>query len=1074
MPGEASKYMLVTVQTPTCYLTERGVLSNDITDAVEVKLANTTGYLQIDGTTNYLIEKADGSIAVVALADLSAGDKLLKLYSANATPVTTATETSDLVIANDFTAWNTAKDQVAQAQLGTTVEKWVLSAAQANTTGAVTITVATDPNNTGKKVMQLAGGKYVKADFTTTSNISEAAALSADAVSEAIKLGDNYLYVTDAGVVSVAAYDQSKDGDLVFAYTGSANGAVDNSGLTGNLYLVKGTSTADMSSSYSVTFLNFTSTTPVSLVAGNIDNVYSATNTAKDVFTGVSSNKLKLTIDGTDYYLRAKANTGDCELELSTTDDQNIFALETSTYELKINSGFVVREEATGKYFTKATVPATGFKKVYLYDVASNVVGSVVLQALGTSTYVLGETLATAPVAVSGVNSVIYNIAAAGELMKLENGSNYTISKDDAGNYLTSALDSKDKAVLVNKSTFSTSSEQKESLWTVGEVKNKNGRVTNYTLTNKGTGKALAFNVKPTAAGGVWTVEYATDGKYKEFFIDEDGRISFEANEENIQFSDGKKYSNTTRYALNYNDITGDYNDWTVVEYSVATQALKVVKAGDIIVTGDLDKLVKWLNVTAGTGKGFDVIVKDAAGKNITPKENALTKQTLVAVRGPQLDNLHKVDDLGNVTTSSLNLGTQNGKIFFKVSGDYAYKEYVKASGVTAGSLADAKAKHDLATKQLAAFRSSKFIVVDTLLYSSLIDDTDKNFYQFAVASGEELISAKGYVATHDDNSDNITYADFTDKEGNYVGVKRSIENAGFEVKHLVGDEITDPILASLQAKPYFPQIAAGYKNQKDVWEHAQHAENFSVAVKEIAGTYYVGAHTTPYNYIYAGVNNDVNYTKVNGIVNIYNAKYDNKGEILGNIPAYELGGVTYNFNWLDPKYVNADAPEGQFLVSWDKLKGVFTLTNRESQKVFATNLSLKTVKDKNGNVIEDVYAMVKASEAVVTADTIKIVAAEDGGKFDGYLNKYSADQLKEKVVNLSLKSGVEGMGDIFVMEDHADENHILRLTKDDQEAGKFKLIKFEAKDKDSIKVSIAPYVLADGSVKNDYVVAFT
>ena len=172
----------------------------------------------------------------------------------------------------------------------------------------------------------------------------------------------------------------------------------------------------------------------------------------------------------------------------------------------------------------------------------------------------------------------------------------------------------------------------------------------------------------------------------------------------------------------------------------------------------------------------------------------------------------------------------------------------------------------------------------------------------------------------------------------------------------MVGDEITDPILASLQAKPYFPQIAAGYKNQKGVWEHAQHAENFSVAVKEIAGTYYVGAHTTPYNYIYAGVNNDVNYTKVNGIVNIYNAKYDNKGEILGNIPAYELDGVTYHFDWLDPKYVNTDAPEGQFLVSWDKQKGVFTLTNRESQEVFATNLSLKTVKDKDGNVIAEIH----------------------------------------------------------------------------------------------------------------------
>lgn len=176
-----------------------------------------------------------------------------------------------------------------------------------------------------------------------------------------------------------------------------------------------------------------------------------------------------------------------------------------------------------------------------------------------------------------------------------------------------------------------------------------------------------------------------------------------------------------------------------------------------------------------------------------------------------------------------------------------------------------------------------------------------------------------------------------------------------------------------------------------------------------------------------------------------------------------------------DPKYttINTNAPEGQFLVTYENNK--FTFTNRESSNVaFNGSYGLKTVKDAKGNVIKDVYAVANGTY-YSTPDTIKIVSAMPESKYDGYKNfDQKKFELTDSIYTMSFLpkvDGKEGLDRVYVAENH-DTDHMLTLTTDKGDATKFSLIKFEG-EKDTVYVSTGKYITADGKLVDDKAVAF-
>ena len=1133
MPGEASKYMLTTTTTPTCYLTADGKMSDDLGDAAEVKLTAIDGNsgtfaLQVctDGssTFNFLVIDKDGKQAFRAAAtDIEAGDKPLFVYTANNTQAAVAISATanNIVIAQDLNYWNTATAKVAQAHVEGNGKAFAKRVKAMNTlndasTAAITKYTVAAQSGTANKILQVAPSQYLKVDGSSiviTALESEATPVSLDGTSKQVKFGDQYLFSTTEGVLSVGVVGESGlDATRVYAYDAAADAtpALANGAFTGDVFLVIGGAAKDLETEAADCVCYDAKDATVNLVAGGIASIYNQVNTNDLVFTGVTGDKLKLTdptgaTAGT-YYFRYNVDA----TELSGTDTQNAFDFEASTHALKMNSKFVLLNTTTGKYELGTAATAT-LQKVYLYAVdatTKNVAQTVSSSIANGTTYVIstpvtdadGAIVTVPPTTMDNLLTVKYNTGAtiADNLMKLVNGAYYRISFDKtlSSNYLESAYDNDGKAVIVNKVALNAAGENYSTLWRVKVIKGANGEVSSFQFTNKNTGEPLAFKAKVSAVnGGVasWTITYDAAGKYTNFIVDADGRISFALAEPKGSFEGEAYAASTDRFALNF-----AANAWATVPYNTSAQLLKVSEVKDVPATNmTVAEQVKWLNVTAGDGHGFDVLIKDAKGKKQSPVANKLTDQRITAVQGPDLNYIRVYDaatkDYNDYDGNATDL---KDKIFFRVGADseYAYTKttaQVKVDKYNAAiakgesatiSEADLNQASDDAFKQLADFRSSQFVVVDTVLYSSKLSD-GVNFYKFAVANGSDLLSAAGYVAENSDNSNNVTFDAATGKykrnsvaTKDYDGLKRSIQNAAFEVQHQEGDEITDPIVVQLKDAARFPVTANGYKNYQGVFGHTETIASLNIDVKVIDGAYYVGASDAVdadlYQYIYAGLNNDVNYEEVNGIVNIYNATYNNKGEILGYTGS--------EFTFFEPKYINADAPEGQYLVSWNKVKGTFTFTNRESQAVLGNSITLKEVRDNKGDLVENVYAVINAATASIIGDTLKIVAAKDGGQFGGYLNDYTADELKGKLFNLSLKSGVEGLGDIYVKENHSDEKHMLNLTRDADDAGKFRLVKFANKDKDSIYVSVSTednpvkYVLADGKEKEDYVVAFT
>ena len=626
----------------------------------------------------------------------------------------------------------------------------------------------------------------------------------------------------------------------------------------------------------------------------------------------------------------------------------------------------------------------------------------------------------------------------------LVDGDNYYITID--GEKLAMSKSGDD----YNFVTFNGSSEAqivKTALWTV-EKTQPAGQEPSYKFKNVATGKYLAVDEE-----GNWDV----NGKYNSFNLSEEHMHILIGNDEDryLSFSNGK---------WSMSDMASE--ETTNVTFEEAENV-------QVDTDGSIAEQIHYLNSVAGNGAGFGLIFreldKDGKLQDLDVEANPFTDASMiVAVEGPKsYDGLYTIGGKSTGETADL-----SGKMFFRVSGSYSNE-------MKEGNNDQKKAK-------ISAFRNSEFIVVDTVRYSSIIPDQDHTnnyFIEYKTVKGSELMSAVGKV--FDENYNEYKEGDFkvynatTNPNGaKLLGVTRRIENAIFTCNHDKGDDYTDPV--QIYTYAYIPEEDNNMGLQGHMGE--PNAKLF-VAVKEFKGDYYVGAASESYEYVFLGLNNDVDYKTVNGIVNIISRNYKTNGQVFATTEGND------GIERVLPKYVSTDKPEGQFLVrgGYYAENGALTsfqFSNRESGNTW---FALTTTDGKTDyrNTIQlkktdkaNIYSVVGYN------DTIEIKNVTTPNEFFGYKN-YKADDLKNTEYVLKVVSKAGNVDDLYITEDH-NKDHSLGLNADTLETATFKLIKFEAAKSDAkwfgdtVMVSNKPYSYVKGDnkeyaeVPGDRVVAFT
>ena len=499
-----------------------------------------------------------------------------------------------------------------------------------------------------------------------------------------------------------------------------------------------------------------------------------------------------------------------------------------------------------------------------------------------------------------------------------------------------------------------------------------------YSFTNVESGVKLAYS---------WDED---DSKY---VFNPAGTISkFSLEDENLTFT-----VNGTKYYVNITSTAVGTVSTSPVALTFATPDEAPVGPTGRFNAADA---VKLLNETYGMGSGFGLMFKDRelgtkGCKDMVLEANPFTDNAIItAVQGP---------------------GNLNGKMFLKVAGSYEYKATTDAD--------ELKALRN-------AFRASTFIAVDTVRYSNYVnDETGNNFFKYTTVKGSEMMLANGTV--YEDASNKAEF----ERGGDYYGITRRIENAEFEVSQVAGAKVSDPVklyvpTAYVPAKDNGAYYLIGHNAAEGVTQR-----DLQINIKEFLKKNYVGAYKDSWDYIYVGLNNDVDYKSINGIVNLISRNYKTDGQVYAT---HEYGS---GVDRVLAKYVALDKPEGQFLVTGGDYAdngtiNPFVFTNRESGAKIRFNGFKKTDK-------ANIYA--------AGTDTIEIKAASTANQFDGYAN-YKKSVLDNTEYVLKVVSNAAGIQDIYVAEDH-NKDHSLGLNADTLEAANFKLIKFEAKaDMDAYK----------------------
>ena len=752
---------------------------------------------------------------------------------------------------------------------------------------------------------------------------------------------------------------------------------------------------------------------------------------------------LRLASDEATGYLRTNGEDEDATLLPNGTKEQALTFTLDEKGNLKQGESFVT----IGEEGLKLAATAEESQKVAFYSFAQAgaevTIEDVELPLTGTA-YILGANVPAGEMDADAVAMYRGSVTEA----NLVDDDNYYITIN--GQKLCWNKDADEPT------TFSGNEESqfvKTALWTV-EKTQPAGQEPSYKFKNVATGKYLAVDEE-----GNWDV----NGKYNSFNLSEEHMHILIGNDEDryLSFSNGK-WSMSDMASEETTNVTFEEAENTVVDVN----------------EGIADQ-IHYLNSVAGNGAGFGLIFreldKDGKLQNLDVEANPWTDASMiVAVEGPkEYDNLYTIG--GKSTGKTANL---SGKMFFRVSGSYSNE-------MKEGNAAEQKAK-------ISAFRNSEFIVVDTIRYSDLITDattTNEYFIKYKTVKGSELMSAVGHVFDADytyDKGDFEVYNATKNPDGaKLLGVTRRIENAEFTCNHYEGDDYTDPV------QIYTNAIIPADDNNIGLEGHAQSAvndgtadqEKLYVALKKYDGKYYVGAAAKPYEFVFLGLNNDVDYKTVNGIVNIISRNYKTNGQVFA---------TTESNNGIErvlPKYVSTDKPEGQFLVrgGYYAENGALTsfqFSNRESGN---TRFALTTTDSKTD--YRNTLQLKKTDKANIYSvvgynDTIEIKNVTTPNEFYGYKN-YKAADLKNTEYVLKVVSKAGNVDDLYITEDH-NKDHSLGLNADTLETATFKLIKFEAAKSDAkwfgdtVMVSNKPYSYVKGDnkeyaeVPGDRVVAFT
>ena len=1060
---------VLTVNDDKAFLSADGSLSDDFSAVGTSSLValSSGNYVTVGGTTKYLILSKDGITVRTAASDnaakasLALGEELVKAYNlTNSQPAASLTTGTSYLLGGELAPKipSALKLNIELEDVPTKFEYTAVGSAGDDPGADAKFKIET--NSAGDLVLRLKEGeaqfaKVVKGELTVVDKIDDASVIALDG-------SDNVCF---DGTEAVNQLKNPTGGANIKAYTTHNGAAAVTSGAlaAGDIYLVDNSAGANLSVGQKIgTFLHFSLKDPKSITLANeapTKNLYS--------FDG------ELRFAPSSQVLKYTAKTG-YSYELKYADENagtEITYEKTGGSDFKIGTNHELQTSSSGKYVTLkngklvlADAAATDGTQIYVWGIAANAMPAlttngttfVAATILSTSNTGVGTTIAV------GVSYLKYDLSQV--LMQLTDGAYYYLEDNTGANCLIpsekagATADDPAVPVLGNQVKSTIKDNDLAGLWKATAYKNENGVVTHYSFKYRADEtKNLAFDVKYNRTTSAWEVTYNPEGKYTRFVVDKKGFISFTADE--TATVKGTTYTNKKQYALFFTAATvtpAADAFWSIAEYDKTAEQLSIVKGEDIIITGDeAAKQVEWLNVTAGNGVGFGVFYVGSDSKKVTLEDNVMVKNQITAVQGPNLKDIDAaLEDLSS-------------KVFLKISGDYEYQK--------PWSNATTAQKKSLAEEQLAAFRDAKFVVVDTVLYSAIIDDA-KPYYYLTDAKGSDMISAKGYHANQA-----TSYADLIKTDGNFVGLKRRLENAEFEVHHPKGSVYTDPVYFSIPnaMMPVDEYNEKGLINSSVVGGNDGYTRfaktdgtvaPMYLAVKQYNNKYYLGA-AEGYSYLFISKNNDVDYTKVNGIVNIISRNYKTDGQPYAN--ADFATDYTYLARLL-PKYVCLDKPEGQFLVTggdYNEYNEIqpFTFTNRESGNYYK-NVALKSVTDENGKVRDNIYSWVGSN------DTIEIKPVALTNKYVGYKN-YSKKDLDNTEYVLKFVSKAGGVDDLYITENH-DSDHSLGLDRDTIASATFKLVKFEGKN-DTVFVSNKAYSYINddkgyAADKKDTVATFT
>ncbi|MEG1621559.1 MAG: hypothetical protein RR322_06570, partial [Oscillospiraceae bacterium] len=320
-----------------------------------------------------------------------------------------------------------------------------------------------------------------------------------------------------------------------------------------------------------------------------------------------------------------------------------------------------------------------------------------------------------------------------------------------------------------------------EALWTAKKIE-VTGQVPRYQFKNLETGKLLAFGYDKTDKN----VVFNPDGLYNTFEFEDESLIFTVAEKDANGAVIGKLYVDV------YVDADADADVITNINKNPATLTFSL--PAEKPAGWGVDDQIHYLNVTAGSGNGFGLVFKDKVAdklKDLAVEKNVFSDASMITAVKFGVRMLLKVD------------GT------FPLDLDHSI---------------DANNQ-----EQLKSFRASTFIVVDTVRYSSIIDDqAAKGFIKFTTAKGSEMLNEKGQPYWEGNGST---------QPGNKEGVTRLLENALFQIDQVIGGKTTDPVYV-YASEACLPEPG----NVNGLADHKPLEGAAYIAIKNFNGKYYVGA----------------------------------------------------------------------------------------------------------------------------------------------------------------------------------------------------------------------------------------